>query len=58
MCIRDSFHGEGLAYAAIAKRLDVPVGTVATWVTRGRKTIAEVLAQEDTQNTMPTRTGS
>jgi RNA polymerase sigma-70 factor, ECF subfamily len=54
------FHGEGLAYAAIAKRLDVPVGTVATWVTRGRKTIADVLAQEDTvpQNPMPTRTGS
>ena len=54
------FHGEGLGYAAIAKRLEVPVGTIATWVTRGRKTIADVLAQEDTdsQNPMPTRNGS
>lgn len=41
------FHGEGIPYAAIAKRLDVPVGTVATWVTRGRKAIADVLADED-----------
>jgi len=41
------FHGEGLAYAQIAARLDVPLGTVATWVTRGRKAIAEALSDED-----------
>lgn len=41
------FHAEGLGYAAIAARLEVPLGTVATWVTRGRKAIAEALADED-----------
>jgi RNA polymerase sigma-70 factor (ECF subfamily) len=40
------FHGEGLAYAAIAERLSVPLGTVATWVTRGRRAIAEALAED------------
>lgn len=34
------FHGEGLSYQQIAERLDLPVGTVATWVTRGRKILA------------------
>jgi RNA polymerase sigma-70 factor, ECF subfamily len=37
------FHLEGLAYQEIAERLDVPLGTVATWVTRGRKAMAEAL---------------
>lgn len=41
------FHGEELGYQAIAARLDVPLGTVATWITRGRRAIAEVLAEED-----------
>lgn len=41
------FHGEGLAYAQIAARLEVPLGTVATWVTRGRKAIADALSEED-----------
>ena len=43
------FHLEGLAYQEIAVRLDVPLGTVATWVMRGRKAVAtavEDLARE------------
>lgn len=40
------FHMESLSYQAIAARLDVPLGTVATWVTRGRKAMADAL--EDT----------
>ena len=40
------FHLEGLPYQEIAKRLGVPLGTVATWVTRGRKAIAETFEQE------------
>lgn len=37
------FHVEGLKYQAIAGRLGVPMGTVATWIARGRKSIAEAL---------------
>ncbi len=40
------FHMEGLSYQEIAGRLDVPLGTVATWVTRGRKAMAEALEDE------------
>lgn len=47
------FHGEGLAYAQIATKLEVPVGTVATWVTRGRKAIADVLSAEDSAPRSP-----
>jgi RNA polymerase sigma factor (sigma-70 family) len=35
------FHVDGLGYAEIAKRMGVPLGTVATWVARGRKQIAD-----------------
>ncbi len=42
------FHLEGLAYQEIAARLGVPLGTVATWVTRGRKAMAEALEDEVT----------
>ncbi len=48
------FHGEGLAYAQIAARLEVPLGTVATWVTRGRKAIADALSEEDAASSKPT----
>jgi RNA polymerase sigma-70 factor (ECF subfamily) len=41
-----AFHMEGLSYQEIAKRLDVPLGTVATWVNRGRKAMAEALEDE------------
>ena len=37
------FHLEGLDYKAIAARLNVPLGTVATWVLRGRRAMAEGL---------------
>lgn len=40
------FHLEGLSYQEIGKRLGVPLGTVATWVTRGRKALAEALEDE------------
>lgn len=40
------FHLEGLAYQDIARRLGVPLGTVATWVTRGRKAMAEALEDD------------
>jgi RNA polymerase sigma-70 factor (ECF subfamily) len=45
------FHLEGLPYQEIAARMGVPLGTVATWVTRGRKAMAEALEDEitDTQ---------
>jgi RNA polymerase sigma factor (sigma-70 family) len=40
------FHMEGLSYQEIAGRLEVPLGTVATWVTRGRKAMAEALEDD------------
>jgi RNA polymerase sigma-70 factor (ECF subfamily) len=39
------FHMEGLEYQEIAERLEVPLGTVATWVSRGRKAMATTLAE-------------
>ena len=40
------FHMEGLAYQEIAVRLGVPLGTVATWVTRARKALASAVSLE------------
>jgi RNA polymerase sigma-70 factor (ECF subfamily) len=40
------FHMEGMQYQEIATKLEVPLGTVATWVTRGRKAMAEALEDE------------
>ena len=37
------FHLEGLGYREIAAKMGVPIGTVGTWVTRGRRTVAEAL---------------
>ncbi|UQA62950.1 RNA polymerase sigma factor [Polyangium aurulentum] len=39
------FHVEGLGYGDIAKRLGVPLGTVATWLSRGRKMLAESVGE-------------
>jgi RNA polymerase sigma-70 factor (ECF subfamily) len=39
------FHLDGLEYQEIAKRLEVPLGTVATWVNRGRRTMAASLEE-------------
>ena len=47
------FHMEGLSYQEVAARLEVPLGTVATWVTRGRKAMAEALEDD----ALETRTG-
>jgi RNA polymerase sigma-70 factor (ECF subfamily) len=42
----EAFHMEGLSYQEIAARMGVPLGTVATWVNRGRKAMAEALEDE------------
>ena len=39
------FHLEGLEYQEIAVRLEVLLGTIATWVSRGRKAMATTLAE-------------
>ncbi len=40
------FHLEGKSYQEIAAEMRVPLGTVATWVTRGRKAMAELLDKQ------------
>lgn len=40
------FHLDGLGYDEITKRLGVPMGTVATWVSRGRKALLSELGAE------------
>jgi RNA polymerase sigma-70 factor (ECF subfamily) len=40
------FHLEDVGYDEIAARLGVPMGTVATWISRGRKQLASELALE------------
>jgi RNA polymerase sigma-70 factor (ECF subfamily) len=40
------FHVEGLGYQQIAGRLGVPLGTVATWIARGRRSITEAVGEE------------
>lgn len=39
------FHVEGLGYRDIAARLEVPVGTVGTWIMRGRQKLCRALEQ-------------
>jgi RNA polymerase sigma-70 factor (ECF subfamily) len=39
------FHVEGLGYQEIAGRLEVPLGTVATWLSRGRRVVAEAVGE-------------
>lgn len=41
------FHLEGLGYREIAERMGVPVGTVGTWVTRGRQSLAAALSEKE-----------
>jgi RNA polymerase sigma factor (sigma-70 family) len=41
------FHIEELSYQEISLRLGVPLGTVATWVARGRKAMAGVLHEDE-----------
>jgi RNA polymerase sigma-70 factor (ECF subfamily) len=40
------FHVEGLGYVEIAAKLGVPMGTVATWLSRGRRTLADALGEK------------
>ncbi len=40
------FHVEGLAYRDIAERMSVPIGTVCTWISRGRRAVASALEQQ------------
>lgn len=42
----EMFHLDGLAYREIANRLDVPIGTVCTWISRARRAIADALGDE------------
>jgi RNA polymerase sigma factor (sigma-70 family) len=39
------FHVEGEGYQQIAERLGVPIGTVATWLSRGRRSLADALGE-------------
>jgi RNA polymerase sigma factor (sigma-70 family) len=39
------FHLDGVGYQDIAKRLHVPLGTVATWLARGRRLLAESVGE-------------
>lgn len=40
-----AFHAEGASYQAIAAELGVAMGTVATWIARGRKALGERLVE-------------
>jgi RNA polymerase sigma factor (sigma-70 family) len=51
------FHLEGLSYQEVSARLDVPLGTVATWVTRGRKAMAEALEDDVVATRKPAASG-
>jgi RNA polymerase sigma-70 factor (ECF subfamily) len=39
------FHIEGSSYEDIARTLDVPMGTVMTWLHRGRRRLASLLEE-------------
>ena len=41
-----AFHVEGQSYQAIAARFSVPMGTVSTWIARGRKALGAAIANE------------
>ena len=42
------FHDRQFSYSEIASELDVPIGTIKTWVHRARKQIAETLQRRRT----------
>lgn len=41
------FHVEDMSYQQIAKELGVPMGTVATWVSRGRARLLALVEEDD-----------
>ena len=46
-----SLHADGLGYRAIASELNVPIGTVCTWIARGRQTLARALGDAEPPQT-------
>lgn len=42
-----SLHAEGLGYREISAELNVPIGTVCTWIARGRQALARALGESD-----------
>jgi len=48
-----ALHVEGLSYREVAARFDVPIGTVGTWVLRGRETLAQALERAETHAARP-----
>lgn len=42
----EMFHLDGRPYREIAAELGVPIGTVCTWISRGRRAIADALGDE------------
>jgi RNA polymerase sigma-70 factor (ECF subfamily) len=42
-----SLHTEGLGYREISAELNVPIGTVCTWIARGRQALARSLGEAD-----------
>jgi RNA polymerase sigma-70 factor (ECF subfamily) len=53
-----SLHAEGLGYREISAELNVPIGTVCTWIARGRQALARSLGETEANQveTAPTRT--
>ena len=45
------FHVEGQGYQHIAEQLGVPMGTVATWLSRGRRSLADALQEAPSEAT-------
>jgi RNA polymerase sigma-70 factor, ECF subfamily len=41
------FHVEDLSYQQISHRLRVPMGTVATWISRGRRQLLSLMTEEE-----------
>lgn len=42
-----SLHADGLGYREISVELKVPLGSVCTWIARGRQTLARALAETE-----------
>lgn len=49
------YHFEGMAYRDIAQALEVPQGTVMTWLHRGRNRLRELVDRGETPNPLPER---
>lgn len=46
-------HGEGFSYEAIAREMQEPLGTVKTYLHRGRQALREALQQQETDVELP-----